>query len=283
MLVRFSVSLLVLASVAAAAVFALLEAGEAATLGWTLIGALMATSMARPFRGAGVLATALGTVLFFGVQLYRSLSTAGSALELRQLAPGLEGALLLVGVGLLAEIIARRLQRVGDQMDQNAAAIKELTLRDGLTGTLKSVYADKLLAEEIERARRYHRNVSVVLLCPDDWPATVRERGREKAIEALKEVGQVVMKGLRSMDVVSHREESRFLVILPETPAPGAQLVAERLCEAVAAETGLRFRSGVAEFPDDAVSKDELIGEAEAALEFAQSARMTVASRSLLT
>ncbi len=279
---RLLVSLLVLASVAVAAVFAVLEAGAAAILGWALIGALLTTSMARPFRGAGVLATALGAVLFFGVQLYRSLSTAGSALELRQLAPGLEGALLLVGVGLLAEVIARRLQQVGEQMDQYAAAIQELTLRDGLTGTLKSVYADKLLAEEIERARRYHHNVSVVLLGPDDWPATVREQGREKAIEALGEVGQVILKGLRSMDAVSHREESRFLAILPETPVAGAQLVAERLCESVAAETGLRFRSGVAEFPDDAVSKDELIGEAEAALEFAQSARMTVASRNLL-
>ncbi len=276
------VSLLVLTGVAAAAVFTLLESGETAILGCSLIGAILATSMARPFRGAGVLVTVLGAIFFFGVQLYHSLSVAGSALELRQLIPGLEGALLLAPIGLLTEVIVRRLMRVNEQVGQNAAVIQELTLRDSLTGTLKNVYGDKLLAEEVERARRYHRSLSVVLLGPDDWPATVRELGQEKASEALREVGQVILKGLRSMDAASRRDESRFLVILPETAAAGAQLVAERLCEAVESETELRFRSGVAEFPNDAVSRDELLAEVQAALEFAQGAKMTVASRSLL-
>lgn len=279
---RLLASLLVLMSVAAAAGFASLDAGGAALLGWTLIGAVVVTSLARPFRGAGLVAAILGAVFYFGIQLYQAVSVAASALEPHQLAPGLEGALLLAGVGLLAELTTRRLHRIGEQVRQDTAVIQELTPHDSLTGTLKSSHLHKLLTQEMERARRYQRSVSVVLLEADDWPVAVRNWGQERATAVLRTVAQLVMKGLRSMDTVSRIEEFRFLIVLPETPVEGAQQVAERLCKAAASQTGLSFRSGVAEFPGDAVSTDELIAEARAALKFAQSAGMTVASRRLL-
>jgi len=72
------------------------------------------------------------------------------------------------------------------------------------------------------------------------------------------------------------------LVVLPETPSIGAQVVADRLCREVTAITSIRFRCGMAEFPTDGVAKAELLDEAEAALEFARRTDIIVATRSAL-
>ena len=279
---RILTTLLVVAAVGAAGAFAAVASGGAALLGWALLAAVAATAMARPFRGSGLAATAIASLAFLAVQLYDAVRTSGQAVNPGQLLPGLEGALMLAVVGLLAEVAARRLEAIGRKMRQDAALIEELTPREELTGALKSTHLQGILADEIERARKYGRKLSVVMLEPDDWPAAVRAWGKEKSMEIIGTLGRLLVGGVRPMDTVSRLGESRFLIVLPETPVEGAQVAAERLCLEATSRTGLTFRSGVAEFPGDAVTKDDLVAEAEAALEFARNARLTVASRRLL-
>lgn len=294
-LTQLIVSLLVLQTIVAAGTFALLAPGDVAVLGWALIGFVVVACFARPFRGAGAVATVLAVAVFLSAQVYRMIVATGIGPELTYSAlqsnyvPAMPnylplaflGALCFAVAGWLADSAAQQLLRTRAQMEQQSTLIRELTLHDDLTGTLKPVYADTKLSEEIERARRYNRTLSIVMLGADDWPATGGVRDREEILATLKTAAEVFKLNLRKVDTVSHREESRFIVILPETHLSGAQAVAERLCRVMASRSPVRFRAGVAEFPSDAASKSELLSEAAAALKFARNADITVASRGL--
>lgn len=282
-LTLLTIGLLALWMIATAAVFALVELRDTALLGWSLAGAVVITSLARPFRGAAVAITLLAAAAYLGAQIHRMVVLQGLFPDLRYLLAMLPGIACLVVAGLLSAIVSRQLSRIRAQMEQDTAAVQELTRHDDVTGVLKDSYANRLLSLEIERARRYQRPLSVVLLAAEDWEAHFLDRGVEEADEKLATIGKLLVEGLRAVDVVARGGESRFLAILPETPAEGAQLAAERICETMAEKAGLQFRAGVAQFPDDGVSREELAAEAEAALQFARQAGITVASRSLLS
>lgn len=293
---QLTISLLVLQSVIAAVVFALLAPEDVAILGWALIGFVVVSCFARPFRGAGAVATVMAILVLLGAQVNRLISATNVGLELSSSAlqanylPALPnylplafaGGLSLAVAGWLGNAVAHQLLLTQSRMEQGSTLIQELTLHDDLTGTLKPVYADAKLSEEIERARRYNRTVSVVMFGADNWPSAANDRDREELASVLRIAGEVFTKNLRHVDTVSYREESRFIAILPETSLSGAQAVAERLCRAVTSRVETKFRAGVAEFPADAASKTELLSEAAAALKFARNADITVASRGLL-
>lgn len=280
-----------------AAVIGLLYPPHAAILGWALGAAILATALARPFRGAGIVVAVIGSLFFLAVMLYQAMvvidpraQAAGISRSWlgNSVVPALEppkfvlSAVCFLVAGLLGDVVIRQMQRIKEQIEQDAAIIQELTVRDGLTGTMKRSYAEMLMTVEIERSRRYKRPFSVLLLGPDDWASVVRDRGRDGAMETLKGISDVIARGVRTMDTVARFDESRFLVVLPETPADGAGAVADRLCREVMALSSVRFRSGIAEFPNDGVAKTELLDEAEAALEFARRMDINVASRSAL-
>ncbi|MCL5263786.1 MAG: GGDEF domain-containing protein [Chloroflexi bacterium] len=281
-LVPLLVSLLALWGIAAAGVFAQMDVADIALLGWAMTGVVIAASLARPFRGAGIVTSVLAAAIFFGIQVYRTFSAVDAGLVANYYPLAFAGALCFIVTGLLGEAVSRRLEKMEARLAHNATVIQELTLRDGLTGTLKSVYAERMLSEELERSRRYNHPMSIILFSTDDWQTIVKDRGSDEAAETLKMIGQALTQNLRNMDTVSRYQESRFLALLPETRLAGAQTTATRLCKTVAERASIQLRAGVAEFPSDAVSKHELIGEAEAALKFARSASVTVASRSLL-
>lgn len=291
------VGLLVLSGYGAATALGAVDSGDTVLLVGALAGAVIAASFAWPFTRAGTAATIVAAAYFLALQAYRMIGAGSITVELSQARPAFSyapsamnygvpiavGILCLAVAGLLGGAAARRLSRAEEQLARSTTVIRELTIHDSQTGTLKIVYADTLLSEEIERARRYKRSLSLVLLGPDDWQAVVRERGEGEAMEALKVIGRLLEESLRSVDTISYREQGQFAVILPETAVAGGCVAAERLCHAVAAKTSLMFRAGVAEFPGDAVSKAELLNEADAALKFARSANLGVASRVLLT
>ncbi|MCL5958934.1 MAG: GGDEF domain-containing protein [Chloroflexi bacterium] len=295
-LTHLMIALLGLVCVGTAGAFSLLNMGDLAILAWALAGLLIAVTFARPFPAAGAVTTVIAVILFIGAQFYRMASAMGIGLDLSYSAlestyfPAMPnylpimfiGALCFTATGWLSDGVARQLVRIQAQLMQNRAVIRELTLHDDLTGTLKRVYADKALSEEIVRARRYSHNVSVVLLSADDWGGIVKDRGQDESLQALKMVGKLLRENLRTMDTVSRYDETGFVAILPETQRTGAQISAERLCQTVAERTSIHFRAGVAEFPGDAASKSELMSEAAAALKFARNADITVASHGLL-
>jgi len=170
--------------------------------------------------------------------------------------------------------------RVRDQernveLEELVRRLKDISIDDGVTGLRNDDYFYNRLDDELGRALRHRRQLSVLLCEIDGFAATVEARGRRVADRMLREVAAVVDAGLRTGDVVSRINGEGFAMLLPETDSVAAMLVADRMREQVAglviADAGRVTASvGLASAPEHAVDRDGLMEAAERALYFAR-------------
>jgi diguanylate cyclase (GGDEF)-like protein len=153
--------------------------------------------------------------------------------------------------------------------------MEQLSVTDDLTGLHNVRYLNGFLYREIKRSRRYRLPVSVVFLDMDGFK-TVNDRfGHLAGSQTLVEVGQLLRETVREIDMVARYGGDEFVVVLPQTDPAGAMVIAERIRERIEDTTflgsmGLKLHLtaslGVASFPDQGRSRDELIHKADAAM-----------------
>ncbi len=161
---------------------------------------------------------------------------------------------------------------------ENAILFKKmehLSVTDDLTGLHNVRYLNGFLYRELKRCRRYNLPVSVVFLDMDGFK-TVNDRfGHLAGSQTLTEVGQVLRRTVREIDMVARYGGDEFVVILPQTGTRGAVVIAERMREAISEarflgdmglDVSLTASLGVASFPDQGSTRDELIHQADAAM-----------------
>ena len=169
---------------------------------------------------------------------------------------------------------------------------------DDLTALYTRRACDQRLVEEVDRAQRYGRPLSVLMVDVDQFKAVNDRYGHPGGDLVLKQVAQRLARQLRQVDVAARYggevrggecDRCTFMVILPETPGASAALVADRIRRAIAAETvampsgreaafvrhardeaPVTVSIGVASFPDDADTRDGLISAADRALSAAK-------------
>ncbi|MDD4928154.1 MAG: diguanylate cyclase [Gallionella sp.] len=121
---------------------------------------------------------------------------------------------------------------------QLTAANKELhrlSMIDGLTGVANRRMFDVALAREWRRCMRLKKPMAVVILDVDSFQQYNDRYGAELGYECLRVVAQeVVRSAQRAGDLVARYGESELAVILGETDAEGASLVARRICRHIA-------------------------------------------------
>ena len=111
--------------------------------------------------------------------------------------------------------------------------IRILSRHDGLTGAYNHACIVGELAAEIERSKRYSSPFSVILFDVDDFKTVNDRYGHLAGDQVLKGITRIVKENLRAIDKVGRYGGEEFLVILPETSADKAIMVAERLRIAV--------------------------------------------------
>ena len=121
------------------------------------------------------------------------------------------------------------------------------------------------------------------MIGPDDWEDYATRVGAQQAERTVADLSHHLLTRLRTVDTLIELGQGKFAALLPETGVEGAQVVAEKLVGTGEEVIGAEVRTGIASFPDDEVTSDGLMREAEEALSFAQAASIRVASRSLLT
>ena len=193
------------------------------------------------------------------------------------------GAFAIVFTAIVGDLLREALLGYDEELDARARVIEEIESVDPRTGATKSQHADRLLNTEVERARRYGRPFTVLMIAPDDWDEYMQRVGRQQAERIIAELAQHYLARLRTVDTLIQMNGARFAALLPETGVEGAQVAAEKLAAAGEDLLGVEVRTGIASFPDDEVTASGLMREAEEALSFAQAASIRVASRSLLT
>ncbi|HOY69174.1 MAG TPA: sensor domain-containing diguanylate cyclase, partial [Candidatus Ozemobacteraceae bacterium] len=155
------------------------------------------------------------------------------------------------------------------------ARLYELAITDGLTKLFIHRYFQARLDEEIMRAKRYHTTVSLILFDIDHFKKFNDTYGHQQGDIVLIETAKLLKQAVRdTIDIPARYGGEEFTIILPETDAKGAQLVAERLRKTIEAydfpgqgkALKVTISLGIASFPDHASTKPVLIKKADIAL-----------------
>jgi diguanylate cyclase (GGDEF)-like protein len=155
-------------------------------------------------------------------------------------------------------------------------ALYRHSIVDDLTGVYSRGYFDARLTQEINRVRIYgHPSLGLLMLDLDQFKQVNDRYGHQSGDRVLQEVARVLLRQVRSMDLVARYGGEEFAIILLEIDHHRAGDIAERLrCAVEALETPslegyplkITASFGAACFPNNAVSKVELIQQADQAL-----------------
>jgi two-component system, cell cycle response regulator len=115
------------------------------------------------------------------------------------------------------------------------ARFQVLATIDPLTGCLNRRALKDRLEAEMDRARRYGLALSVLMIDLDRFKDVNDTHGHLTGDSVLSQLGDLLRREVRSVDVVARYGGEEFLALLPETGPEGALVFAERLREHVAA------------------------------------------------
>ena len=107
--------------------------------------------------------------------------------------------------------------------------LKRLAQTDGLTKVLNHSAISYRLEEEFMRAKRYHLDLSCMMIDLDNFKDINDHYGHQKGDQVLKRTAKLIKQNLRDVDVVGRYGGDEFLVILPETSPESAKVAAMRL------------------------------------------------------
>ncbi len=127
--------------------------------------------------------------------------------------------------------IRARLEEQQKELLEAAIQLENLAVRDGLTGAKNRRAFDEHLRTEWLRSRRYKTPLSLVLLDVDKFKSFNDTFGHPAGDEVLKKVAQVLGDSIRNIDFLARYGGEEFVLLLPNTDASGALIVADRLRE----------------------------------------------------
>lgn len=158
---------------------------------------------------------------------------------------------------------------------QNALLFKqtsESALTDLLTGVHNARYLFMRLEQELGRAKRLGKTVSVLGLDLDNFKAINDTFGHPKGDAVLKDMAHLFLAQVRDYDLVCRYAGDEFVIVLPDTSKEAALETARRIETVVDelepyAENGKEVRVGVsvgaATYPDDGIDVRTLIARAD--------------------
>ena len=111
--------------------------------------------------------------------------------------------------------------------------LREMALKDGLTGLYNHKYFQNALDEEFTRAVRYRRWFSLVMFDLDHFKKVNDSYGHRAGDVVLQKISALVQKMVRENDIVARYGGEEFTIILPETDLKGGAVIAERIRKAV--------------------------------------------------
>lgn len=149
--------------------------------------------------------------------------------------------------------------------------LHEGAIVDAVTGLRNHRFFQIRMREELHRSDRFARPTSLLIGDLDNFKRVNDELGHAFGDQVLHRVGEALMRCARSSDIVCRYGGEEFALILPETTAEDAAIVAERARAFIerqqhAPGVQLTISIGIASYPGDALDADALVHAADTAM-----------------
>ena len=141
---------------------------------------------------------------------------------------GRDPGLILAAHDYLTNIVGQ-LKGVGLIEETKFLHLTAVATRDGLTGLFDKSTFHRILTEELARQSRHARLVSLVMIDIDHFKKLNDTFGHADGDVALTQVAEVITEQIRTTDSVGRFGGEEFSVVLPETDAQAAGILAERI------------------------------------------------------
>lgn len=166
--------------------------------------------------------------------------------------------------------------------------LEALVVKDSLTGLYNYRFFQETIVDEIARAKKFDYPLSLLFIDIDDFKFYNDQNGHEAGNTLLKQLADLLRRTSRTTrlsnpsqmaagnDTVARYGGEEFVVILPETDKKGAFIKANRIMEDVRKFSfankekqpsgNMTVSIGIAEFPSDGGSWDEIVRKADESL-----------------
>jgi diguanylate cyclase (GGDEF)-like protein len=140
-------------------------------------------------------------------------------------------------------------------------------ISDPLTGLCNRAYIHLKLEEEYKKSKRYGTPLSCILVDIDNFEKILEKHGKNGSNEILVEVASMLLCESRDIDIVGRIEDSKFLILLPNTALEGARVMADRVFNNVLerpiemmeseVKVNLKISAGISHHPNPSVTSVE--------------------------
>lgn len=127
-------------------------------------------------------------------------------------------------LSLIGSLISLRIENIRLFDKSNS-----LIILDPLTNLLNHRCCHEQLLDEIYRAERYSRHLSVAVLDIDDFAYYNQNHGYAAGDCILRQMARKIKENVRQTDIISRFGPEEFMIILPETKLKDAAIVAEKI------------------------------------------------------
>jgi diguanylate cyclase (GGDEF)-like protein len=179
------------------------------------------------------------------------------------------------------EILTTDLHRANAELASREAQLQIIANHDQLTGLYNRYYLVDTLEREIHRAKRHQLPLSLAILDIDNFKSYNDTFGHHAGDEVLRALGSLLSASLRATDIVCRYGGEEFLVVFPDTDGVEALNRIHSACRDIKKRRyacrgqelpSVAVSGGLARYPRDGQSADELISAADKALYLAKQA-----------
>jgi len=157
----------------------------------------------------------------------------------------------------------------------NNANLYHLAITDGLTDVFIKRHFNQKLHEEVVRADRYKRPISLIMIDIDHFKKFNDTYGHQLGDLVLSKTAGLLKRNVRDPDIVARYGGEEFTIILPETNSEGAHVSAERIRKVIEAsdypgpnneKLKVTISMGIATYPEHSKTEEGLIKKADIAM-----------------
>ncbi len=171
---------------------------------------------------------------------------------------------------LKANEYAVQLEQKQGELESVNGKLAELAKTDGLTGLLNHRSFRVRLGEEVERAIRYKKEFSLIMLDVDSFKSFNDTFGHPAGDAVLRTVARIIQAELRDSDIAARYGGEEFVALLPYTGVRDSLMVAERIRQGIESagwdKRSITASFGISTLGTEVFTADELVQQADTAL-----------------